>query len=183
MTRDEMRKHFLLNGSTSVWALIDALWPGFANELRRVAKWRKGQLFSLRRFSMTTNDEEGPRMQTASPSMLRDIGLFGSKLLLIYLLVILVFPPLVPTARIASVDWAISSLENRGAVYAFLRAQSDPKMAVATAEYLERRGNINAAIVAWEAASEILQERTMPPTQREIRKNIQRLQVRQKQTP
>lgn len=165
MTRDEMRMHFLRNGSISVRTLIGALWPGFAS---------------------TKNDimESHVKVKATSTSILRDLGIFGAKLLMCYAFLVVLLLPLassvIPKAKTESVAWIITSLESRGAVYVLLREQNDPKIVARTANYLERRGNINAALVAWEATSEILKEHEKPLNPSEIQRHIERLKIHSK---
>lgn len=117
--------------------------------------------------------------QSRMTTLIYDAGTFFAKALIIYyLLVAMLFPAVgraVSGVKSEVYNWTKLSLETHGAAYVLLLVPNNPVLSAQVALYFEKRGESAAALAAWEAAAQNIEEAEKSLTREGIQQNIDRL--------
>lgn len=189
MIRKNNLERFRERGATPVWMLLQPLLPkqliGLVSSL---TKYRE-KAMNPEANTPSVDVKELPKQEPFSTSgqsrmtaLIYDIGAFFAKALIVYyFLVAMLFPEVGRTmtsgAKAEIYNWTKLSLETRGAAYVLLLVPNNPVLSAQVAVYFEKRGEMTAALAAWEAAAQNAEEAEKSLTREGIQQNIDRLKT------
>lgn len=180
-------ERFRERGATAVWALLQSLLTKKLTDLARLYA-RHGENVMNPKTNTPLADVKSLSKQETSPApgqskimtLIYDFVTFSAKVLVVYYLLVIMFLPAVGQSVVGAVktevyNWTKLSLQTHGAAYVLLLVPNNPVLSAQVAAYFEKRGELAAALAAWEATAKNREEIDKTLTHEEVQRNIKRL--------